>query len=49
MSMGMGTSTKMSPQWTAGRSRAAKDRPGRFTDGYYGTPTKSSLGRRRVL
>jgi hypothetical protein len=29
--------------------RAAKDRPGRFTDGYYGTPTKSSLGRRRVL
>jgi hypothetical protein len=30
-------------------ARAAKDRPGRFTDGYYGTPTKSSLGRRRVL
>ena len=29
--------------------RAAKDRPGRFTDGYYGTPAKSSLGRRRVL
>ena len=29
--------------------RAAKDRPGRFTDGYYGTPIKSSLGRRRVL
>jgi len=29
--------------------RAAKDRPGRFTDGYYGTPTNSSLGRRRAL
>jgi hypothetical protein len=29
--------------------RAAKDRPGRFTDGYYGTPTTSSLARRRVL
>jgi len=28
--------------------RAAKDKPGRFTDGYYGTPAKSaSLGRRR--
>ncbi|WP_099024477.1 AAA family ATPase [Mycolicibacterium palauense] len=31
-------------------ARAAKDRPGRFTDGYYGTPSKTgSLGRRRVL
>lgn len=30
-------------------ARAAKDRPGRFTDGYYGTPTKNSLARRRVL
>ena len=33
--------------------RAAKDRPGRFTDGYYGTPKKAgqtpSLGRRRAL
>lgn len=31
--------------------RAAKDKPGRFTDGYYGTPKKGtgSLGRRRVL
>ena len=31
--------------------RAAKDKPGRFTDGYYGTPRKAtgSLGRRRVL
>jgi MoxR-like ATPase len=32
--------------------RAAKDRPGRFTDGYYGTPKKtptSTLGRRRAL
>jgi MoxR-like ATPase len=35
-------------------TRAAKDKPGRFTDGYYGTPKKggqpsSSLGRRRAL
>jgi MoxR-like ATPase len=30
-------------------ARAAKDRPGRFTDGYYGTPSNSSLARRRVL
>ena len=33
--------------------RAAKDKPGRFTDGYYGTPKKAgqtpSLGRRRAL
>ncbi|PRC52995.1 hypothetical protein C6A85_21690, partial [Mycobacterium sp. ITM-2017-0098] len=32
--------------------RAAKDQPGRFTDGYYGTPRKtptSTLGRRRAL
>ncbi|MDY6997491.1 MAG: MoxR family ATPase [Actinomycetota bacterium] len=33
--------------------RLAKDRPGRFTDGYYGTPKKagptSALGRRRAL
>ncbi|MDG4665169.1 MoxR family ATPase [Mycobacterium sp. 236(2023)] len=36
--------------------RAAKDRPGRFTDGYYGTPKKAgqgsttaTLGRRRAL
>ncbi|MDZ4267275.1 MAG: MoxR family ATPase, partial [Mycobacterium sp.] len=32
--------------------RVAKDRPGRFTDGYYGTPKKAttgSLGRRRAL
>ena len=36
--------------------RAAKDKPGRFTDGYYGTPKKTgqagptaSLGRRRAL
>ncbi|HEY9265447.1 MAG TPA: AAA family ATPase [Mycobacterium sp.] len=32
--------------------RAAKDLPGRFTDGYYGTPKKTttgSLGRRRAL
>ena len=32
--------------------RAAKDRPGRFTDGYYGTPKASKsggLGRRRAL
>lgn len=32
--------------------RAAKDKPGRFADGYYGTPKKSStatLGRRRAL
>jgi MoxR-like ATPase len=31
--------------------RAAKDAPGRFADGYYGTPKKAtgSLGRRRVL
>lgn len=35
--------------------RAAKDQPGRFTDGYYGTPKKSgqtpasTLGRRRAL
>jgi MoxR-like ATPase len=32
--------------------RAGKDKPGRFTDGYYGTPKKgpsSSLGRRRAL
>ncbi len=28
--------------------RAAKDKPGRFTDGYYGTPSRAtSLGRRR--
>ncbi len=28
--------------------RAAKDQPGRFKDGYYGTPSKTaSLGRRR--
>jgi len=28
--------------------REAKDKPGRFTDGYYGTPKKNvSLGRRR--
>ncbi|MBX7431183.1 MoxR family ATPase [Mycobacterium sp. Y57] len=34
-------------------ARAAKDKPGRFTDGYYGTPKKAgqaaSLGRRRAL
>src|ERR1700694_5426365 len=30
-------------------ARAAKDRPGRFTDGYYGTPSNSSLARRRGL
>ncbi|ABM16247.1 AAA family ATPase [Mycolicibacterium vanbaalenii] len=37
-------------------ARAAKDQPGRFTDGYYGTPrraeqaaTAGSLGRRRAL
>jgi MoxR-like ATPase len=31
-------------------ARLAKDKPGRFTDGYYGTPSKTaSLGRRRVL
>ena len=32
--------------------RAAKDQPGRFTNGYYGTPKKtptSTLGRRRAL
>jgi len=30
--------------------RKAKDKPGRFTDGYYGTPSKTaSLGRRRAL
>lgn len=29
--------------------RLAKDKPGRFTDGYYGTPSTSSLGRRRAL
>lgn len=32
--------------------RAAKDQPGRFTDGYYGTPKRtptSTLGRRRAL
>lgn len=32
--------------------RMAKDQPGRFTDGYYGTPKKtptSTLGRRRAL
>ena len=31
---------------------AAKDQPGRFTDGYYGTPNKTAaatLGRRRAL
>ena len=27
--------------------RAAKDKPGRFKDGYYGTPKTPSLGRRR--
>jgi hypothetical protein len=28
--------------------RQAKDKPGRFKDGYYGTPSKTaSLGRRR--
>jgi hypothetical protein len=37
------------PEADGRAARAAKDRPGRFTDGYYGTPTKSSLGRRRVL
>ncbi len=34
-------------------ARLAKDKPGRFTDGYYGTPKKSgqaaTLGRRRAL
>ncbi len=33
-------------------ARLAKDRPGRFTDGYYGTPKKTAaatLGRRRAL
>ncbi len=34
-------------------ARAAKDKPGRFTDGYYGTPKRDSatvtLGRRRAL
>ncbi|MEW5810759.1 MAG: MoxR family ATPase [Actinomycetota bacterium] len=35
-------------------ARLAKDKPGRFTDGYYGTPRKSetaaaTLGRRRAL
>jgi hypothetical protein len=30
--------------------RQAKDKPGRFKDGYYGTPSKTaSLGRRRAL
>jgi hypothetical protein len=33
--------------------RLAKDRPGRFADGYYGTPKKAgqtaTLGRRRAL
>jgi MoxR-like ATPase len=37
------------PEADGRAARAAKDRPGRFTDGYYGTPTKNSLGRRRVL
>jgi hypothetical protein len=37
------------PEADGRAARAAKDRPGRFTDGYYGTPTKSSLARRRVL
>mgnify|MGYP002143386973 FL=1 len=30
--------------------RKAMDKPGRFTDGYYGTPSKTAtLGRRRAL